>query len=77
MGHAARGDIWIPIQDWYDFVTKYAPHTTGEMSFGPPSEMDGELSVPFAINTECHPMDEASPPECIKGKKTSNDGSNK
>jgi hypothetical protein len=69
MGYAARGDAWIPIEDWVEFVRKYMPTVhEAELSLGPPIVRDGEVSVPWAVNTECHPMDEANPPEWLKKK---------
>jgi hypothetical protein len=68
MGHYARGEIWIPVEDWYEFALKYMPKSDGEWSLGHPIFRDGEMCVPFAINTECHPSKESEPPEWTKGK---------
>lgn len=68
MGHWAQGEIWIPIEDWSEFVGKYAPGTDGEVSYGPPREEEGAICVPFAVNTECHPKDQDEPPTWLKPK---------
>ena len=66
MGHWARGEAWIPLEDWTEFVLKYIPKTDGELSFGFPREDADCIVVPFALNTECHPKDEAEPPDWLK-----------
>lgn len=64
MGCWARGEVWIPLRDWYEFVQKYAPSSSdGIYSFGPPAIQDDEMVVPFAMNTEVPPGDEVDPPE--------------
>lgn len=67
MGHAARGTIWIPPEEWYAFVAQYAPQSEGEIAYGPPSQdANGDIAVEYAINTECHPAEESKPPEWLK-----------
>jgi len=64
MGHAARGEIYIPAEEWAEFVLKFAPRSEGEYDFGPPEQDPdtGDVLVPFAMNTECHPQQEIDPP---------------
>lgn len=66
MGHAARGEAWIPLEDWYEFITRYIPKTDGEISYAEPVMQDDCVMVRFAINTDCHPSQEADPPEWLK-----------
>lgn len=68
MGHWARGEAWIPFDEWYDFIKKYIPQTDGELSFGEPRPDADCIVVPFALNTECNPAEEADPPEWLKRK---------
>lgn len=67
MGYAARGEVWIPMLDWLAFVRKYMPgHEDAEWAIGPPQMIGDSVVVNWAINTECHPSEEASPPEWLK-----------
>jgi hypothetical protein len=66
MGYYARGEVWIPGEEFWEFVFKHLPHGGAEVSFGTPVMRDGELVIPYALNTECHPKDEADPPAWLK-----------
>lgn len=64
MGYHCRGEIEIPLEDWVEFVEQYVPGDEAMTSFGSPTIHEAEeyISVPFALNTQCHPQDEACPP---------------
>ena len=63
MGFACEGEVYIPFEDWYQFVQKYLPSQDAEAAIGPPQYNEGEgLSVPFALNTECHPAEQSVKP---------------
>jgi len=70
MGHLCTGEIFIPMEDFYEFVSRYAPASPGNMEFGLPT-IDGnhDLIVQFAINTECLPSDQVDPPEFLVHRK--------
>lgn len=68
MGHWARGEVWIPLHEWYAFVRGHMPISeSGLDAIGPPRIDGDDLVVPYAINTECPPREEADPPEWTKG----------
>lgn len=69
MGYYAEGEIYIPKDEWQEFVMKYLPKTCAETAIGPVTFLDGEMVVKFVQNTECHPSEqsEASKPEWLKG----------
>lgn len=66
MGHRVEGEVYIPLEDWSEFVLKYAPKTSGEVALGPPRREGPDIVVPYAANTECHPLNQSTPPEWAK-----------
>jgi hypothetical protein len=68
MAHAVQGEVWIPLEDWYEFIGKYAPKTDGEILWGEPTQTSSDIVIPFACNTECHPAEQATPPPWAKKK---------
>lgn len=60
MGYDAEGQIFIPAEEFWTFVSKYLPNDLGgEILFGPPViTMDGyDLVIQYALSTICNPVD--------------------
>lgn len=68
MGFAAEGEVWILQDAWFKFVTSFLPDDAGTacVALGDPELRDGELVVPFAMNTECHPSEQVVLPKFLQ-----------
>lgn len=73
MGFAAEGEVWISQDAWFKFVTSFLPDDAGTacVALGDPELRDGELVVPFAMNTECHPSEQAVLPKFLQQEASS------
>lgn len=68
-----EGELEIDTDDWFDFLFQRTPLPKsmgdGGVVYGPPSPGDeGRVIVPFAVNTICHPSEQADPPSFMKKK---------
>lgn len=73
MGFVCRGEVWIPLDEWARFVLSFVSTGAAEVSLGPPSINGDDVVVPYAANTECHPSQEAVPPEWERKKTVENE----
>lgn len=61
-----EGNIFIPKDEFYNFIKKFAPHADGaDFFFGPPMVIDGDVRIAYAFSTECHPYEWAEPPPAV------------
>lgn len=64
MGYACEGEVFIPKENWFEFVLDFLPKTDANIEFGPPDFTDEfDVRVPYAANTECSPSEQATPPK--------------
>lgn len=69
MGFFCEGEIWIPRDEWIEFVMQYIPDSPAETVLGKPViNKDDEMVVPFACNTECNPENQSPPPRFIQAE---------
>lgn len=62
-----EGVIEIPLEDFWAFVSRYHPHTTGEVVYGvpKPDKGAGTLNIAFAVGDDTHPNQWAVKPEAV------------
>lgn len=71
MGMDATGKVYVPLDDLFRFIEKYAGIDTEFMQFnfnGMRVEHN-DLVVDFAASSECHPDDWTEPPDWLKKEK--------
>ena len=74
MGFKFRGDLMIPQAAFQEFALKFSPINNGNFAVGPPRLLpNGDIMVPFAMNSEVHPKEEDDPPEWLKKDKKPKD----
>lgn len=64
MAYRIEGEINIPLEDFWEFVSQYTPKGVGEVMYGVPHIDPNnlyDLKVNFVANTECHPSNESKP----------------
>jgi hypothetical protein len=66
MGFCCEGEIWIPQEEWCEFVMQFLPKSHAETQIGPVRFESGEMVVQYAQNTECHPTQQTVPPSWMK-----------
>lgn len=69
MGFAAGGELYIPVEEFAAFLAKYTPDTKlgAETAYGWDKitvDID-TLVIPFAVNTNCHPCEQATKPSFL------------
>lgn len=64
-----EGTIRIPMDEFYKFIDKYAPHIGGDYfrCYGIPRIDHGcqDLVIDYAFSSECDPEDWAVPPKAV------------
>lgn len=67
MAADGTGTIYIPLEEFWTFVTKYAPDHSGEIVFGVPRvrERGGDLEIDYAFSTDNHPSTWAEKPQAL------------
>lgn len=72
MGYLCEGELWIDCDSWTEFLLRFVPggaQTEACIEFGPPrKDSSGDLVVPFAMNTEFAPSEQATPPRFVARK---------
>jgi hypothetical protein len=66
MGWDATGKVYIPLEDFWQFVQKYLPPGHEEVRFGVPKFTEADVEFDYASSTECSPDQWATPPEFLK-----------
>lgn len=66
MAHVCEGIAYIPLEEFSGFVEGYIPKSDGELALGAPKVQDGDLVIPFAVNTECHPSEQSPKPDFLE-----------
>lgn len=68
MAYDAVGKIYIPAEDWYEFLNKYVPDSTGEVRYGKPAQPSkgGDIIVDYACSSEVPPESWNVVPEFLK-----------
>lgn len=59
MGFRTEGEIYIPKEEFYEFVMGFIASNGAEVLFGPVKEDEFDIVIPVIMNTECHPIEEA------------------
>ena len=66
MAHDGEGKIYIPLEEFWKFVQKWAPGDgTSEIRFGVPQFTESDVVIDYAFSTEGPPEDWATPPKAI------------
>ena len=69
MAFDGTGEVRIPGEEFWEYVTKFMPDLKGaEIAFGKPAwdAENADLVVEYAYSTECHPREWAKPPDFLK-----------
>jgi hypothetical protein len=69
MGYTAEGTIEIPLEEFWDFVTKnYSPTNNDEIRFGVPrvNKSNQVLEIDFAFSNDTSPDNWSVKPDCLK-----------
>lgn len=68
MGYWVEGEVTIPAKEWIDFVIKFTPVVYyDDTEIGDPRyDEEGNVVVPFATNTYCHPREQIEPPKFLQ-----------
>lgn len=64
MAYRIEGEINIPLTEFWEFVSQYAPKGVGEISYGVPHVDPNnvfDLKINYVENTDCHPDEESEP----------------
>ena len=67
MAASYEGLIEIPLEEFWEFVTKYHDKTIGEIAYGIPrvNRSNATIEISFAVGTECHPSGWAKKPLAV------------
>ncbi len=70
MGSDGKGTIYIPLEEFWAFVAKYAPNGVigaGEIRYGVPrvNKGAGDLEVSYAFSTDCAPESWGEKPPAV------------
>lgn len=68
MSRTMEGKIWIPLEDFWAFVEKYAPNGCDEVVYGVPCvtpDSPNDIQITFAASSDGHPIDWSIPPACL------------
>ena len=66
MAHDGEGKIYIPLEEFWKFVQKWAPGDgSAEIRFGVPQFNDSDMVIDYAFSTECHPTEWAEKPKAV------------
>lgn len=62
-----EGVVEIPLDEFWEFVSKFHDKTSGEVAYGVPkvAKGAGTLNVSFAVGYECHPSEWAEKPPAV------------
>jgi hypothetical protein len=68
MGYDVEGNIYIPLEEFWTFVSQYNPSEKGgaESIYGKPRIENNDLVISYAASTDCHPKDWAEKPKALK-----------
>ena len=67
MAYDGEGTVYIPLEEFWEFVQRYVPVTKGaETAFGVPRVECGDLVIDYACSTDCHPTEWATPPKAVQ-----------
>jgi hypothetical protein len=64
MGYRIEGEINIPLEEFWEFVSKYAPQGIGNVMYGVPyidPDNIHDLTINFVESTYCDPSNEMEP----------------
>lgn len=65
MSASYEGTIDIPLEDFWEFVSKYHDKTSGEVAYGVPKFHPGYMEISFAVGSDGHPSDWATKPAAV------------
>jgi hypothetical protein len=66
VAHDGQGTIYIPLEEFWAFVRKYAPGDGAEeVRFGVPRATDGDIEIDYAFSTECAPEGWSKKPPAV------------
>ena len=66
MAYDAKGKIYIPLEDLWEFVAKYVPTDLGpEIRYGVPRITDCDMEIDYVASTLCDPAEWAQRPSDI------------
>lgn len=72
MAVAGTGTVWIPIEEFWEFVTKYMPEDETETRFGVPRVQMNQIEIDYAFSSDGESTDMDAMNEQwreLKGKK--------
>lgn len=58
----AEGSIYIPLEEFWQFVSQYNQMKGCEMLYGVPRVVGNDLVISYAASSECHPSTWAKKP---------------
>lgn len=66
MAYDGEGKIYIPIEEFWEFVSKYQPApTAGFSAFGVPKFTENDVEINYAFSTETDPNEWAVEPKAV------------
>jgi len=68
MGYDGEGNIYIPLEEFWKFVSDYYPleKSGAEIVYGKPRIENNDLVISFAVSTDCDPRTWAEKPKALK-----------
>lgn len=69
MAYDATGKIYIPMEEFWAFVTQFHPKFEGNIHYGKVVQTECDLEIEYATGSEVDPADWAVPPDFMKAKK--------
>jgi hypothetical protein len=66
MASDGTGTIYIPLAEFWEFVSKFSPRFDGESVYGVPRVVGDDLVIDYAFSSECHPSSWMRKPDAVR-----------
>lgn len=69
MSATSEGTVYIPLEEFWEFVAKYNDTHASEVAYGVPRinpDNPSEMEIDFAASTEGHPSEWADKPKAVR-----------
>lgn len=69
MAYDAVGKIYIPLEEFYEFVSRYHPKFHGDIRYGKVLQTNSDIEIDYATSTEADPSQWVKPPDFLKNQR--------